>query len=98
MLQVLLEKKLYVKYSKCEFWIQEVVFLGHIVSKEGILVDPKKVEAVVGWERPTSVSEICSFLGLASYYRRFILGFSSIGLPMTKLIRKNAIFIWFDEC
>ena len=93
-LQTLRQKKLYGKFSKCEFWLQDVVFLGHVVSGEGIRVDPKKVEAVVNWSRPTSVSEIRSFLGLASYYRRFIPGFSSIALPMTKLIWKNVKFIW----
>ena len=80
------EKKLYGKFSKCEFWLRDVVFLGHVISREGIRVDPSKVEAVVSWERPTSVTEIHSFLGLASYYRRFISRFSFIALPMTKLI------------
>ncbi|KAK8594305.1 hypothetical protein V6N13_126114 [Hibiscus sabdariffa] len=70
-LQTLLENQLYAKLSKCEFWIREVVFLGHVVSSEGIRVDPKKVEAIVNWKQPTSVTEICSFLGLAGYYRRF---------------------------
>ena len=97
-LQKLREKQLYGKFSKCEFWLPEVLFLRHIVSKEGIRVDPKKVEAVVGCERPTSVTEIHSFLGLASYYRRFIPGFSYISLPLTKLIYKNAKFIWSDQC
>ena len=77
--------------------MQDVVFLGHVISREGIRVNPKKVEAVVSWVRPTSVTEIRSFLGLASYYRRFIPGFSSIALPMTKLIRKNVKFIWSEE-
>ena len=92
-LQTLREKQLFGKLSKCECWLQEVVFLGHVISEEGIRVDPKKVEAVVSWERPTSVTEIRSFPGLASYYRRFIPGFSSIALPMTKLIRKNVCFV-----
>ncbi|KAK8595273.1 hypothetical protein V6N13_123153 [Hibiscus sabdariffa] len=70
-LQTLLENHLYAKLSKCEFWIREVVFLGHVVSSEGIRVDPKKVEAIVNWKQPTSVIEIRSFLGLAGYYRRF---------------------------
>ena len=88
-LQKLREKELYGKFSKCEFWLQDVVFLGHVISREGIRVDPRKVEVVVNWEIPTSVTEIHSFLGLASYYCRFIPGFSSIALPMTKLIRKS---------
>jgi hypothetical protein len=71
-LQRLREKRLYAKFSKCEFWLDKVIFLGHVVSKDGISVDPKKVEAVVNWERPTNVHEIRSFLGLAGYYRRFV--------------------------
>ena len=67
-LQRLKEKWLYAKFSECDFWLNNVTFLGHVVSKDGILVDPKKVEAVVNWERPTNVHEIRSFLGLASYY------------------------------
>lgn len=65
--------------------MEEVKFLGHVVSKEGIVVDPAKVEAVLQWERPKTVTEICSFLGLAGYYRRFIEGFSKIALPLTQL-------------
>ena len=67
-LQILRENKLYAKLSKCEFWLEEVSFLGHVVTKDGIAVDPSKVEAVLRWERPTSVTEIRSFLGLAGYY------------------------------
>jgi len=77
-LQTLREMKLYAKFSKCEFWLDSVAFLGHIVSSEGIKVDPKKVEAVQSWPRPSSATEIRSFLGLAGYYRRFVEGFSSI--------------------
>ena len=71
-LQLLRDHQLYAKFSKYDFWREEVKFLGHVVSKGGISVDPVKVEAVSSWRRPTNVSEIRSFLGLASYYRRFV--------------------------
>jgi hypothetical protein len=97
-LQVLKEKKLYVKLSKCEFWMREVSFLGHIISSGGIAVDPAKVDAVSQWGTPESVSEIKSFLGLAGYYRRFIEGFSKLALPLTKLTRKDQAFVWDGNC
>jgi hypothetical protein len=97
-LQRLKEKRMYAKFSKCEFWLDSVTFLGHVVSKEGISVDSKKVEAVVNWERPTNVHEIRSFLCLAGYYRRFMEGFSKLSEPLTALTRKNACFLWMDEC
>ena len=77
-MEKLREHKLYAKFSKCEFWLSEVGFLGHIVSNEGIAVDPSKVTAVTEWEPPKNVGEICSFLRLAGYYRRFIENFSKI--------------------
>ena len=97
-LETLRRNKLYAKLSKCEFWLNEVVFLGHVISKKGISVDPKKIEAVLRWERPTNVTEIRSFLGLAGYYRRFIEGFSTIASPMTRLTRKEVKFEWSKEC
>jgi hypothetical protein len=84
-LQVLKEKKLYAKLSKCEFWLNEVSFLGHIISGSGIAVDPSKVDVVLQWETPKSVTEVRRFLGLAGYYRRFIEGFSKLALPLTPL-------------
>ena len=97
-LQVLREHQLYAKLEKCDFWLQEIQFLGHMVSKEGISVDPAKVEVVMQWERPKSVFEIRSFLGLAGYYRRFIENFSRIACPMTRLTRKGVSFDWNDKC
>jgi hypothetical protein len=97
-LQTLRENQLYAKLDKCEFWLKEVVFLGHVISAEGIFVYPRKVEAVLKWERPTNVIETRSFLGLAGYYRRFIEGFSTIASPLTKLTRKEVRFVWSEEC
>jgi len=96
-LQVLNEKKLYAKLAKCEFWLEEVSFLGHIISSSGIVVDPSKVEAVSQWDTPKSVTEVRSFLGFAGYYRRFIEGFSMIALPLTQLTCKGRTFVW-DVC
>jgi hypothetical protein len=101
-LRVVLEKlrthRLYAKFSKCEFWLERVAFLGHILTAEGVAVDPEKVEAVSNWQRPTNVSEIRSFLGLAGYYRRFIEGFSKIARPMTELLKKEKKFAWTEGC
>ena len=97
-LQTLQEKKLYAKLSKCDFWLKEVSFLGHIVSVEGIRVDPAKIEAVVNWKPPRSVTEVRSFLGLAGHYRRFVKGFSVIASPLTKLLRKGVKFEWSYKC
>jgi hypothetical protein len=97
-LETLRRNKLYAKLSKCEFWLNEMVFLGHVISKKGISVDPKRIEAVLKWERSTNVTEIHSFLGLARYYRRFIEGFSTIASPMTRLTRKEVKFEWSKDC
>ena len=75
-LETLRKEQLYAKMSKCEFWLREVSFLGHIVSEEGIRVDPSKIELILEWKPPRNVIEVCSFLGLASYYTRFVKGFS----------------------
>ena len=97
-LQTLREHQLYAKFSKCEFWLEQVTFLGHVVSRDGIMVDPQKVEAVLHWERPKTATEIRSFLGLAGYYRRFIQDFSRIAAPMTRLTQKAVKFVWSDRC
>nr|GFC11480.1 putative reverse transcriptase domain, aspartic peptidase domain protein [Tanacetum cinerariifolium] len=96
-LQTLRQEKLYAKFSKCEFWLSSVAFLGHIVSAEGITMDPAKVEAITKSPRPTYVTEVRSFLGLAGYYRRFVEGFSRLALPLTKLMRKGEKFVWNEE-
>ncbi|KAK5775591.1 hypothetical protein PVK06_043497 [Gossypium arboreum] len=85
-LQILRDRQLYAKFSKCEFWLREVSFLGHVVSASGIRVDPSKISAILNWKPPRNITEVRSFLGLAGYYRRFVKGFSMIATPMTKLL------------
>ncbi|KAA0061201.1 pol protein [Cucumis melo var. makuwa] len=97
-LETLRANKLYAKFSKCEFWLRKVTFLGHVVSSEGVSVDPAKIEAVTNWPRPSTVSEIRSFLGLAGYYRRFVEDFSRIASPLTQLTRKGIPFVWSPAC
>nr|GEZ71266.1 putative reverse transcriptase domain, aspartic peptidase domain protein [Tanacetum cinerariifolium] len=96
-LEILRQKKLYAKFSKCDFWLGQVAFLGHILSADGITMDPTMVEAITKWPRPTTVTEVRSFLGLASYYRRFVEGFSLLALPLMKLMRKGEKFVWNEE-
>ena len=97
-LETLRKEKLYGKLIKCDFWLEKVAFLGHVISKEGIAVDPSKVEAVMNWKAPKNVTEIRSFLGLAGYYRRFVKDFSRIARPMTALMRKENRFKWDEKC
>ena len=92
MLHILKEKKLFAKLSKCDFWLKEVSFLGHIVSVEGIRVDPMTIEAIVSWKPPRNVTEVRSLLGLVGYYRRFVKGFSVIASTLTKLLQKGMKF------
>nr|GEZ28124.1 putative reverse transcriptase domain-containing protein [Tanacetum cinerariifolium] len=96
-LEILHQKKLYAKYSKCDFWLGQVAFLGHIVSADGITMDHAKVEAITKSPRPMMVTEVRNFLGLAGYYRRFMKGFSFLVLPLTKLMRKGEKFVWNEE-
>ena len=97
-LETLRREKLYAKLSKCEFWLNEVSFLGHIVSEEGIQVDSKKVEVIIEWKPLRNVTEVHSFMGLAGYYRRFVKGFSMTAAPMTRLLQKNVKFEWSEKC
>jgi hypothetical protein len=93
-LQRLREHQLYAKLSKCEFWIKEVLFLGHIINKDGLVVDLKKVADILNWKAPTDARGIKSFIGMAEYYRRFIEGFLKIAKPMTALLAKKVEFKW----
>ncbi|KAL5580072.1 hypothetical protein UlMin_012514, partial [Ulmus minor] len=97
-LSTLSEHRLYAKFSKCEFWLDRVQFLGHVVSRDGISVDPAKIDAVSKWPVPTNVTEIRSFLGLAGYYRRFVEGFSTLAAPLTALTKKDRRYEWTDKC
>jgi hypothetical protein len=85
---------LYAKLSKYEFWLKQIAFIGHIVSKGGISMDPSKIQDVLSWNTPTSVGDIHSFLGLVGYCRRFIEGFSNISKPMIELLEKDKKFKW----
>ncbi|GKF04166.1 putative reverse transcriptase domain-containing protein [Tanacetum coccineum] len=91
------EEKLYAKFSKCEFWILKVQFLGHVIDSRGIHVDPAKIESIKDWASPKTPTEIRQFLGLAGYYRRFIEGFSKIAKSMTKLTQKGIKFDWGEK-
>ncbi|GKE98273.1 putative reverse transcriptase domain-containing protein, partial [Tanacetum coccineum] len=96
-LELLKKEELHAKFSKCEFWIPKVQFLGHVIDSKGIHVDPSKIESIKDWASHKSPMEIRQFLGLAWYYRRFIKGFLKIAKPMTKLTQKKVKFEWGDE-
>jgi hypothetical protein len=89
---------LYAKLIKCEFWLKQVAFLGHVISKGGISVDPSKVQDVLSWKAPTCVGDIRSLIGLVGYYQRFIEGFSKISKPMTELLEKDKRLEWTPAC
>ena len=95
-LWTLRERQLYAKLCKCQFWLDSVAFLSHVISSEGVSVDPQIIEAVVNWKPPKNVSEVRSFLGLAGYYMKFVEGFSGIAAPLTKLTRKDVNYDWVD--
>ena len=88
-LETFRKEQLYAKLSKCEFWLNEVSFLRHLVSKEGIQVDPRKIEVIIEWKLSRNVMEVRSFLGLAGYYRWFVKGFSMTAAPITRLLQKK---------
>ncbi|GKA14640.1 putative reverse transcriptase domain-containing protein [Tanacetum coccineum] len=96
-LELLKKEKLYAKFSKCDFWISIVQFLGHVINSQGIHVDPTKIEAVKNWTSPTTPTDVCQFLGLDGYYRRFIKDFSKIAKSLTKLTQKNKNYIWEED-
>jgi hypothetical protein len=88
----------YAKFNKCAFWLEEIQFLGHVLSAKGIAVDPSKVEDILEWKPPTTVHQVRSFLGLAGYYRRFILDFSKLVKPITSLLKNDTKFNWSSRC
>ncbi|GJW84799.1 putative reverse transcriptase domain-containing protein [Tanacetum coccineum] len=96
-LELLKKERLYAKFSKCDFWLDSVQFLGHVIDRSGVHVDPAKIEAIKNWAAPTTPTEVRQFLGLAGYYRRFIEGFSLISKPLTKLTQKDKKYEWGKE-
>ncbi|GKB07687.1 putative reverse transcriptase domain-containing protein [Tanacetum coccineum] len=96
-LELLKKEKLYAKFSKCDFWISIVQFLGHVIDSQRIHVDPAKIEAVKNWASPSTPTKVCQFLGLAGYYRRFIKYFSKITKSLTELTQKNKKYIWGED-
>jgi hypothetical protein len=98
MLQQLWDHQLYAKFSNCEFWINEVPFLGHMISPEGIDVDPGRVRDILDWKPPKSLHHVRSFLSLAGYYRRFILNFCKISKPITEQLKKRNKHVWSKDC
>ncbi|KAL8256011.1 hypothetical protein R6Q59_031078 [Mikania micrantha] len=93
-LEILREERLYAKFSKCEWWLKEVQFLGHIVNEKGLHMDPAKIDAVKNWSTPKTPTDIRSFLGLSGYYRRFISNLYRIAVPLTSLTQKDKPYEW----
>ncbi|GKD87282.1 putative reverse transcriptase domain-containing protein [Tanacetum coccineum] len=96
-LELLKKERLYAKFSKCNFCLDSVQFLGHVIDRSGVHVDPAKIKAIKSWATPTTPTEVRQFLGLVGYYRRFIKGFSLISKPLTKLTQKNKKYEWGKE-
>nr|GEY64966.1 putative reverse transcriptase domain-containing protein [Tanacetum cinerariifolium] len=96
-LNLLRSEKLYAKFTKCDFWLNSVQFLGHVIDSNGVHVDPVKIEAIKNWTAPTTPTEVRQVFGLAGYYRRFIKEFSLISKPLTKLTQENKPYIWGDD-
>ena len=92
------ENQLYAKFSKCEFYKDKIQYLGHIISKQGLAVDPEKIKAIIEWPMLTDVSAVRSFMGIAGYYRIFVEIFSAIAYPITSLQRKVTKFEWNEKC
>eukprot|EP00253_Pinus_taeda_P023407 PITA_23407 len=97
-LQTLREHQLYAKFSKCDFFKEEIQYLGHVITKDGIVVDPEKIKAIMDWPVPKDVADVQSFMGLAGYYRRFVEGFSKVAFPITSLQKKGRAFHWTPNC
>lgn len=97
-LQVLREHQLHAKYNKCDFIKEKIQYLGHVITKDGIVVDPEKIRTIMEWLVPKDVADIRSFMGLAGYYRRFVEGFSRVAYPITSLQKKGKAFKWTPDC
>jgi hypothetical protein len=97
-LQTLRKHKLYAKFDKCDFYQKEILYLGHVISSEGIVVDPENIKSIMEWPVPKDVVDIWSFMGITEYYRRFIERFSKIAYPITSLQKKGTKFNWSQKC
>jgi hypothetical protein len=97
-LQTLREHKLYAKFNKCDFYQRKIQYLGHLISEDGIAVDPENIKYIMEWIVPKNVTDIQSFMGITGYYRQFIKGFPKISYPITSLQNKGVKFIWSQKC